>query len=200
MKKTIMSLAVVSALMSGVTFAANPAQNDTSKATVNFSGNVTASLCQVETSNLSQTISLGEVSKSALEATGKGKPQSFQINLTNCDTATNEISYTLADANYNPINGQAALTYLVPKSGDKSAEGVGVFVQTSTGSAITPGNTIKLDVAKDGDQKALSDQVISLRAYIGTKDGQPVDPNGQNRDSVKPGTVDATGVLTIKAS
>lgn len=193
-----MSLAVVSALVSGVAFAAPPA-NNSSKATVNFTGSVTGSLCQVKTDNLSQTVLLGEVSKSALKATGKGQPQSFQVNLTNCDTDTANISYVLADANYTQINGVTAPKYLVPKSGDNSATGVGVFVETSTGTAIDPGTTKALIVNKDADQKALSDQVISLRAYIGTTDGNAVtDPDAADA-TVKAGTVDATGVLTIYA-
>ncbi|MGT8801704.1 fimbrial protein (plasmid) [Klebsiella variicola subsp. variicola] len=199
MKKTIMSLAVVSALVSGVAFA-NPPKNDASKATVNFTGSVTASLCQVKTDNLTQTISLGEVSKSALKATGQGKPQSFQIGLTNCDTTTNTISYVLADGNYTPAVGATSIAYLVPKSGDNSAKGVGVFVETSDGTAVTPGSTTPntIEVSKNGNE-ALSDQTISLRAYIATKDKQGADLDAQT-PTVEAGTVDAVGVFTIKAS
>ena len=196
-----MSLAVVSALVSGSAFAAAP-QNDSSKATINFNGKVTSSLCQVRTDNLSQDISLGEVTSAVLKASGKGKEQSFQVGLTNCDTTTTKIAYVLTDANYTPIidntTGQpvpTTLTYLEPKSGDNSAVGVGVFIETSTGSKIAPGSTTELQVAKDANAKALSDQTISLRAYIGTKDGQP-----DTNSVVQAGTVDATGVLTIYAS
>lgn len=197
MKKTIMSLAVVSALVSGSAFAAAP-QNDSSKATINFNGKVTSSLCQVRTDNLSQDISLGEVTATVLKDSGKGKAQSFQVGLTNCDTTTSKISYVLTDGNYTPsldsTNAAVKLSYLQPKSGDNSADGVGVFIETSTGTAIAPGSTTNLDVAKDGKSQALSDQTISLRAYIGTKDGNP-DAN----QSVKAGTVEATGILTIYA-
>lgn len=198
MKKTIMSLAVVSALVSGVAFA-DPPKNDSSKATVNFNGKVTSSLCQVRTDNISQDISLGEVTTTVLQGSGKGKPQSFEVGLTNCDTATNKISYVLSDANYTPIvnGGQAtSLNYLVPKSGDNSAVGVGVYVETSTGTAIAPGSTTELKVEKDAENKALSNQTISLRAYIGTKTGT-ADPAAASQ--VEAGTVEATGVLTIYA-
>lgn len=190
MKKTIMSLAVVSALMNGVAFAA-PADNDASKATLNFSGRVTSSLCQVKTDDLTKDISLGEVSKSALAASGQGPAQSFQVNLINCDTTTNDISYVLADA-----NGNGAATYLVPKSGDTAAEGVGVFVETSDGTPVDIGTAQTLDVVSNNGA-ALSEQVIPLRAYIGTQNGQggTIGANG-----LKAGTVDATGVLTIRAN
>lgn len=197
MKKTIMSLAVVSALVSGVAFAALPA-NDSSKATLDFTGNVTASLCQVKTDNLSQTISLGEVSKAALTTNGKGEPQSFEINLVNCDTTTADIAYVLADANNSTPSTGTAPDYLVPKSGDTAAAGVGVFVQTSTGDKVTPGatKTLKAD-ANNGS--AYSEQRIPLRAYIGTLNGTP-GVLGNAAGQVKAGTVNATGVLTIKAS
>lgn len=63
MKKTIMSLAVVSAFLSGSAMAAltnGQADNSASSATLNFSGKVTSSLCQVSTSDLTKTISLGK--------------------------------------------------------------------------------------------------------------------------------------------
>ncbi|ENB5362231.1 fimbrial protein [Escherichia coli] len=195
MKKTIMSLAVVSALMNGVAFAA-PADNDASKATLNFSGRVTSSLCQVKTDDLTKDISLGEVSKSALAASGKGPAQSFQVNLINCDTTTNDISYVLADANGNGNGANGASTYLVPKSGDTAAEGVGVFVETSNGTKVNIGTEQTLKVVSNG-ATALSEQVIPLRAYIGTQNGTggTIGTNG-----LKAGTVDATGVLTIRAN
>lgn len=57
MKKTIMSLAVVSALLSGGAMAAlnnGQADNSASTATLNFTGKVTSSLCQVNTSDLTK--------------------------------------------------------------------------------------------------------------------------------------------------
>lgn len=191
-----MSLAVVSALMSGAAFAADPAgsaANDTSKATLNFNGRVTSSLCQVKTDDLVKDITLSEVSRSALVAGGgKGPAQSFQVGLINCDTTTNQISYVLADANNATPAAGNALGYLVPKSNDSSAVGVGVFVETSTGTQIPIGTPQKLKV-NSNDNGALSEQTIPLRAYIGIKDAST------NADQVKAGSVEAMGILTIKA-
>ncbi|HEF8785807.1 TPA: type 1 fimbrial protein [Providencia alcalifaciens] len=191
MKKTILSLAVFSALASGAVVAA-PANNDASKATLNFTGRVTSSLCQVKTDDLTKEISLGEVSKSAIAATGKGPAQSFQVNLINCDTTTNDISYVLADAN----NNGTTTAYLVPKSGDTAAEGVGVFIETSEGTPVDPGTEQDLNVVSNNNS-ALSEQVIPLRAYIGTHNGQG---GSVGQGGIKAGTVDATGVMTIRAT
>lgn len=188
MKKMIMPLTMVSVLMSGSALAA-PGANDSSQATLNFNGRVTSSLCQVKTDDVVKDIYLGEVSKSALEANAQGPKQSFQVNLINCDTAVNEISYVLSDA-----NGNGTANYLIPKSGDTSATGVGVYVEKSDGTPVNVGNTQTLTVTKKDGTDALSEQVIPLRAYIGAQGG------AGGVSAVTAGTVDATGILTIRAT
>ncbi|MFT2321189.1 fimbrial protein [Escherichia coli] len=185
MKKTIMSLAVVSALLSGGAMAAS-ADNDSSYATLNFSGRVTSNLCQVSTSDVTKDIDLGEITKQQI-TDGSQKKQSFTVSLNNCDTTVSQISYVLSDGNNNVDQAQ----YLLPKSGDTSAKGVGVFVETSGGDAVTTGETKTIDVLKDADGSALPQQTIALQAYV-DKTGAVTDVSG--------GTVDATGTLTIKAA
>ena len=187
MKKMIMPLTMVSVLMSGSALAA-PGANDSSQATLNFNGRVTSSLCQVKTDDVVKDIYLGEVSKSALEANAQGPKQSFQVNLINCDTTVSDISYVLSDA-----NGNGTAAYLIPKSGDTSATGVGVYVEKSDGTPVGVGNTQTLTVTKNGTD-ALSEQVIPLRAYIGAQGG------AAGVAAVTAGTVDATGILTIRAT
>lgn len=187
MKKTIMSLAVVSALFSGVAMAES-ADNDSSYATLNFSGRVTSNLCQVSTSDVTQSIDLGEVTKQQI-TDGATKKQSFSVTLNNCDTTVSQISYVLADGN----NNQNTAAYLQPKSGDTSAQGVGVYVTKSDGSAITVGTKYDIDVQKANDgTSALPQQVIALTGYIDS-----ITPG--DASSVVGGTVEATGTLTIKA-
>ncbi|HAV8693346.1 TPA: type 1 fimbrial protein [Escherichia coli] len=187
MKKTIMSLAVVSALFSGVAMAAS-ADNDSSYATLNFSGRVTSNLCQVSTSDVTQSIDLGEVTKQQITDRAT-KKQSFSVTLNNCDTTVSQISYVLADGN----NNQNTAAYLQPKSGDTSAQGVGVYVTKSDGSAITVGTKYDIDVQKANDgTSALPQQVIALTGYIDS-----ITPG--DASSVVGGTVEATGTLTIKA-
>ncbi|MGT3245147.1 fimbrial protein [Yersinia enterocolitica] len=192
MKKNLLTAAIASMLMSSVAFAA-PASNDESQATLNFKGRVTASLCQVSTDDLTKEINLGEVSASALNAIGKSPAQSFDVNLINCDTTTNNISYVISDTN---TDGKSPTSFaLIPKSDDTSADGVFVWLENSAGTPIAIGSTQSIDVVKNGND-ALSSQTIALRAYIGTETGQPPATN----KPVRAGTVDATALMTIRAS
>ncbi|WP_411172197.1 fimbrial protein (plasmid) [Klebsiella pneumoniae] len=188
MKKTAVTVAILSSLLSATAFAA-PADNNTSQADLEFSGKVTASLCQVDTSNIAQTIDLGELSTSALKATGKGPAKSFSVNLINCDTTLNSIKYTIAGSN----NTGSDTQYLVPKASDTSAQGVGVYLQDNNSTAITIGAEKTVPVVSNSGS-ALSDQSIPLQAYIGTITGNPDD------GSVKAGTVSTTAVMTIRTA
>jgi len=182
--KNLIYLAMFSILLSGGAMAAS-ADNDSSYATLNFSGRVTSNLCQVSTSDVTKDINLGETTKQQITDSSQ-KKQSFTVRLNNCDTTVSQISYVLSDGNNNA--DQAG--YLLPKSGDTSAKGVGVFVETSGGDAVTTGETKTIDVLKDADGSALPQQTIALQAYI--------DKTG-DVSGVSGGTVDATGTLTIKA-
>ncbi|HGD3635512.1 TPA: fimbrial protein [Enterobacter hormaechei] len=202
MKKTIMSLAVVSALFSGGAMAAfnsnGQADQSASNATLNFTGKVTSSLCQVSTDDISKTISLGEISASQLKnGTGRAPSHTFTVDLVNCDTTLNSVSYVIQDGNGAPSQGQATSAYLIPKSGDTSARGVGVFITDATGSAIQIGQTQNHGVIKDSSGSALGNQTISLAAYIGTANAQAGTTNGS---TLTAGTVDATGVMTIRTA
>ena len=187
MKKNVFALAIISMFVSGSALAA-PAANDSSTATIDFNGKVTASQCQVSTADLQKTISLGEVSKSALDATGKAPAQSFSVTLNNCDSGTADISYVFSDANGSAANA----AYLEPKSDDTSASGVGVFLEQSNGTAINIGSNVKLDIIKDTNgTTTLAQQTIPLKAYIGKKTAG---------STVTAGTVDASAIMTIRAA
>lgn len=198
LKKTIMSLAVVSVLLSGSAVAAlnnsGQADNSASTATLNFTGKVTSSLCQVNTSDLTKTISLGDVSAAQLKNnTGRAPSHSFSVGLTNCDPTVSNITYVIRDGNSSPEQGQAQSAYLIPKSDDTSAKGVGVYIADPKGNAIQIGENKNFGVVKD-ENGALSEQNIALTAYIGTASGAAA--NGD----VFPGDVNAVGIMTIKAA
>ncbi|ENC8505865.1 type 1 fimbrial protein [Escherichia coli] len=197
MKKTIMFFAVVSALFSAGAMAANSvnangqADNSASTATLNFTGKVTSSLCQVNTSDLTKTISLGEVSQAVLNTDGAHSPsQSFTVGLSNCDPTVSNITYVIRDGNASPATGGNTSAYLIPNSGDTTASGVGVYVAEPEGRAIQIGENKNLSVVKDGQGQALSEQTISLAAYI----------KKVGAGAVTAGTVDAQGIMTIKAT
>ncbi|HAX3195434.1 TPA: type 1 fimbrial protein, partial [Escherichia coli] len=201
MKKTIMSLAVVSALFSAGAMAAlsadGKADNSASTATLNFTGKVTSSLCQVSTDDITKTIELGELSSAQLKSgSGRGLSKYFNVKLVNCDSTVGDISYVIRDANSSSAQGATNSKYLVPKLTDLAAKGVGVYIVDNNDNAINIGDTHHYGVIKgEGDAGALSDQTISLGAYIGTQSGAKDDTN-----AVEAGTVDATGIMTIKAT
>lgn len=186
-----MSLAVVSALLSGSAMAAltnGQADNSASTATLNFSGKVTSTLCQVNTSDMGKTIQLGEASLSGLNGGGQSPFISFDVGLVNCDPSVSDISYVLSDSNGSPVSGATTSDYLVPKSTSTSASGVGVYIADSEHNPISIGGNKTLNVIKDASG-ALSQQTIPLVAYMKAVGGRAT-----------AGTVDATGVMTIKAT
>ncbi|EDE3185409.1 fimbrial protein [Salmonella enterica subsp. enterica serovar Typhimurium] len=198
MKKTIMSLAVVSALfsagaMAATTIAGNgqSTANDASQATLNFSGKLTSSLCQVATDDITKDIQLGEISKAALIASGRGPSQSFSVKLKNCDSSVNSIKYTIRDTNGDET------TYITNKSGDDYAKGVGVYLEDAANNALeVNGHSYDFTVAAT-DGNALPDQEIPLAAHIGTLNAAAGDINN---NSIMAGIVNASAVMTIKAT
>ncbi|EKR5242820.1 type 1 fimbrial protein [Escherichia coli] len=193
MKKTLMSLAVVSTIFSGSVMANlnnGQADNSASTATLNFSGKVTSSLCQVNTSDLTKSISLGEASAAALNNNGQSPYQSFNVSLSNCDPTTSNITYTIRDGNGLPGEGANTSAYLIPKSTDTSASGVGVFIADPEHRPIQIGANQNAGVTNVGGE-AESEQTISLTAYI---------KKASDNATVTAGVVDAIGIMTIKAA
>ncbi|HHW0229786.1 TPA: fimbrial protein [Escherichia coli] len=190
MNKTIMSLAMISALFSGGAMAASAA-NDSSYATLNFNGRVTSNLCQVATDSVISNIDLGEVTTSQLNTgSQRSTPQSFNVALSNCDSTVNTITYTLTDNNA----ADSVAGYLIPRSGDTSATGVGVYITKSDGTPVEMSKTITHVVETNGTT-ALPSQKLSFTAYMAPAAG--LQGHMQN---VGAGNVSAQGTLTIKAA
>ena len=70
-----------------------------------------------------------------------------------------------------------------------------MFIQTSDHDDVTIGENYQLAVNKDQEENALSNQTISLTAFIGTPTRSAADASG-----VTAGSVSAKGVMTIKAA
>lgn len=195
MKKTLMSLAVVSVLMSGSALAdigdnGQANNNDASQAELHFTGKLTSSLCQVATSDVKKEIYLGELSRAALVASGRGPSQSFSVSLVNCDPQVTTIKYSLQDK-----NGSVG-DYLVNQSGDTMAKGVGVYIEDNLNQALQVNGAENTVTVQRDNTGALPDQVIPLTAYIGaTAQGPVTDP-----DTLTMGLVDASAVMTIRAA
>ncbi|HAU7903041.1 TPA: fimbrial protein [Escherichia coli] len=188
MKKTIMSLFIVSMMASGTAMAAT-ATNDTSNTQLNFTGKVTSSLCQINTADSAGVnINLGEVQAATLNTgAGTSKPQSFTVNLENCDTGVDSIKYQITSKN------QQDRDYISPEAGDTSATNVGVYITTADAkgpTAITLGQDYEATVINGIDGGAAPSQKIELQAYM-----KKVGTN-----AVTAGNVNAIGFITVKAS
>ena len=186
MKKTIMSLFVTSIVASSSAIAAT---NDSSSTQLNFNGKVTSSLCQINTADTAGIdINLGEVQATTLNVNnGTSKPQSFTVNLENCDPTVNSIKYQITSKN------QGDSDYISPDAGDTSATNVGVFLTTADASgakAITLGNEQTATVINSIDGGAAPNQKIELQAYM-----KKVGAN-----NVTAGNVNAVGFITVKAA
>lgn len=201
MKKTLMSLAVVSALMSGAAMAApgdvdagQVGDNSASQAELHFTGKVTSSMCQVSTSDTKKEILLGELSKAALLADGRGPSKSFQVSLVNCDPTVDKITYTLQDKQGSEPG------FLVNSSDSTSAKNVGVYIEDNLNFPLEIGTTSYDVDVQTNDAGALPDQVIPLTAYIGQAVDGSMTPDETLAAGVTAGLVDATAVITIRAT
>ncbi len=187
MKKTLMSLAVVSTLMSGAAMAAigdtGQADNSSSSADLHFTGKVTSSLCQVGTSDLKKEISLGELSRAALTAAERGPSTSFEVKLVNCDPSLTDFTYHLADQ-------RGGTDYLINKQDATTAGGVGVFIEDNQNNPLKVEGSQNTGVVQKDANGALPDQTIPLSAYIGLVAADVAD--------VKAGLVDASATMTIR--
>ncbi len=197
-----MSLAVVSALFSAGAMADlsadGKADNSASTATLNFTGKVTSSLCQISSDDIAKTINLGEISAAQLKSgTGRGPSKSFEIKLVNCDASVSDISYVIRDGSNSPDGNANTSNYLIPKLSETAAKGVGVYIVDPKDQPILIGNTKHNGVVKDGNNVPLASQTISLGAYIGTQTGAA---DEATNSQVEAGDVSAVGIMTIKAS
>ncbi|MEF6523613.1 fimbrial protein [Escherichia coli] len=186
MKKKIMSLFIASIVASSSAIAAT---NDTSSTQLNFNGKVTSSLCQINTADTAGIdINLGEVQATTLNGNnGTSKPQSFTINLENCDPTVNSIKYQITSKN------QADKNYISPEAGDTSATNVGVYITTADASgptAITLGDENDATVINDIGGTAAANQKIELQAYM----------KKVGNNAVTAGNVNAIGFITVKAA
>ncbi|KNS36356.1 hypothetical protein AEW20_24020 [Salmonella enterica subsp. enterica serovar Heidelberg] len=188
MKKTVMSLFIASMVVSGSAMAAT-ATNGSSSTQLNFNGKLTSSLCQINTADTAGIyINLGEVQATALNANdGTSKPQSFTVNLENCDSTVDSIKYQITSKN------QGDKAYISPDAGDTSANNVGVYItkaDVSGPTAINMGDEQTATVINDIGGGAAPNQKIELQAYmkkVGTK-------------NVTAGNVNAVGFITVKAA
>ena len=185
MKKTLMSVVMASVLVSGSAFA-DDAKKEFSNATINFDGNVTASLCQIADDSLDQTIHLGDATVAQVSAEKAGK-KSFNVRLVNCDTTVNNVDYIIQDA-----NGKGSAAYLVNSAPTGfAAENVGVYIETHDGTPIDTDKTNTVQLVPGVEQYN-----IGLTAHMG-----PALDSANGNAALTPtaGQVSAKAIMLVKA-
>ncbi|WP_338124591.1 fimbrial protein [Ewingella americana] len=124
-KFPVIALLVNTALLSTMAHAAD--------GTINFTGNITAAACTVDTASANRTVALGNVSSSAFTAAGStASPTAFVIDLTNCPATVTSAS-TKFDGPANATNSS-----IIALSSGQTATGVGVAIYENDSSTLIP--------------------------------------------------------------
>lgn len=151
MKKQLHALALFSVFCGTAVSTANAADG-----TIQFNGEIIDAACTVSPASANQTVTLGQVSSSALATVNqRAAATSFQIDLTACPASVTTASVKFDGNSY---QGDSSTLALSPVPG--AATGVGIQIRTATGlvlplyygstpTALTQGttNTLKFDAA-----------------------------------------------------
>jgi P pilus assembly protein, pilin FimA len=141
----------VLALASGVT--AFGAQADSGSGVVTFTGSVIDAPCSVAAGDEDQTISLGQVSSTAVANGGTSTPVPFYVHLESCSVDTaNSVTTTFTGASSNVSGASLGVT--------GSAGDVGIVLTDGSSNTITLGEATASQMIQDGDN------TLTYSAYI----------------------------------
>ena len=125
MKKTLLS-AVALAALSTSAFAAGTG-------TINFTGEIVAGACGIDSGSVNQTVNLGKVPTNVFKQAGdKSTPTNFDIKLTDCDTSVAQNAYFTFTGTSSA--GQPKLLATIG-----SATNVGIRLQAASGEYLDNG-------------------------------------------------------------
>lgn len=120
MKKLLISLAVISAIHAGATFA--------SDGVINFTGEIVDTSCQVDTSSKDMTVNLGKVNKTSFTQAGDEESATkFTIKLTGCPTTPEGTTQAAIKFEGQSVPGDDTVLALTDTAG--AATGVGVEIK-----------------------------------------------------------------------
>lgn len=124
MKKILLSISLSCALFN----TANAADG-----TINFTGNIIADACVVDTASKNMTVNLGDVSTTAFTAAGdKASPTHFEIALSDCPAEITTVSAKF-DGRADPANTDLLA---LDTAGGEEASNVGIEIADDTGLVI----------------------------------------------------------------
>ncbi|AYZ65165.1 fimbrial protein [Burkholderia ubonensis] len=132
MKKTLLS-AVAFAALSSSAFAAGTG-------TINFTGEIVAGACGIDSGSVDQTVRLGFVPTNVFKQAGdKSTPTNFDIKLTDCDTSIAKNAFFTFTGSSNATQPKLIATV-------GSATNVGIRLQASSGEYLDNGAEQKAPV------------------------------------------------------
>lgn len=133
--------------------------------TVTFEGAIIEAACSIAPESVDQTVGLGQVAKSQLEAGGASQPEPFKIRLVGCDTTTlKNVTTTFTGGSSRDVPG--ALGIVGTASGD------GIMMRDASGTQIVLGTPTAPQIIQDGTND------LQFGAYL---------QGSATPDAVKPG-------------
>lgn len=148
-------------------FAATPAL--AADGTINFTGEILESACQVDTSSANQTVELGKVSASAFDQSGAtAAATKFDIKLTNCPTTDG--SPTIASVKFDGTNNTTNPDILA-LTGTSTAKDVGIAIYEKDGATLIPMSNKSQDNTIDTTSSAVTLSFIAKYMSTAAKVG-----------------------------
>lgn len=140
MKKLIL-FALVSGAMSTSAMAV-----DMGHGKINFTGNIISSPCSIDPESDEQTVELGKITDTTLLGGGKSSPQTFDVALTNCNSATLskgvQLTFTGSPADFDTSNQTLGIV--------GTASGAGVQITNGAGQVVKLGEASPFQMIQDG--------------------------------------------------
>ncbi|WP_368540886.1 fimbrial-like protein [Enterobacter soli] len=174
--KTLLTL-LTTTLLSGIAYNASAADNQGS-GTITFTGSVISAPCSIASSDLNQTVELGNVSDSVLNSGNSSTPVDVSIHLQDCilTTTTGETTTTVdkVKVTFTSSATDGTDTSLMKNSLDGSlggATGVGVRLLDSNSNKVVLGTPVVVNFAN-----ANATQELAFKARMEPVAGSTVTP------------------------
>lgn len=176
MKKIAVAIAMVSGITAGVAQAATAPVSQGS-GTINFAGKIIDAPCSITTGDDStQTVDLGEVSKTALENGQTSTPKTFSIKLEQCDVTTAGLSSVSATFTGAKDANDASMLGI---TGD--AKGAGIVLTDGASQPIKLGSESSAQTIQNGSN------TMTFSAYL----------KNDGASAVVPGSFTSTADFTL---
>lgn len=147
-----MKLKVIAAVIPMLFAASSFADVEGGSSTVKFTGSITASTCEIETSSLDKVVALGDVASTTLVNNGVSVDKNFSIELTGC-TVVEDAAGGLTGA-YIKFNGDTVNDATTLKTANSD---VGIEVKQNGAAVVLDGSKPTESVSFSDDGKAVFD-------------------------------------------